>query len=261
LPNNERSIEDHFKPISKACKVVMEATGKYHRTAHRVLSEQGFSVMVVNPYQSKHFANALNLKCKTDKVDAKMLAAYADRMDFKPTQCPTKAQEKMQDLLRHLDDLKRLRVELQHRLNDSKGFIAKSLRKTVKGLDEEIKQTQEAIKALVGQDKSLQTNLKLLLSIPGVGELTALSLMAYLKELGTLSKREIASLSGLAPMNHDSGNHKGKRRIKGGRHDANSFIYACTGRSNAAQRKIKAVLQPPSCCKKTQESGINCLYA
>jgi transposase len=226
IPNDHESIKKYFTSIdSSHHQVIMEATGKYHRVAESVLNELGFSTMVVNPYQSKHFANAMNLKCKTDKVDAKMLAEYASRMEFKATRCATQAQRNMQDLSRHLDDLKKFKIELQHRLKESSGFIAQSLEKTLEPVDQEIKATEEELKSLVKADEQLQKRMTLLLSIPGIGESTALSLLSYLKELGTISKREIAALSGLAPMNFDSGKHHGKRRIKGGRHDVRVHLY------------------------------------
>ena len=228
LYNTERAIKEHFKKLERSHRIIMEATGKYHRLAHRILESMGFQVMVINPYQSKHFAKSLNLLCKTDRVDAKLLALYADRMDFKPTLCASKAEETMQDLSRHLDDLKQLKQELELRARDSQDFVGRSLKSTIDAVEKQIKKTEAELKDIIDKDDSLHKKLALLVSIPGIGETTAICLLSYLKELGVISKREIAALCGLAPVNNDSGTFNGKRRIKGGRHDVRSHLYMPT---------------------------------
>ena len=100
IDNNKKEIMSFFKDKPKDSRIVMEATGKYHRLAHQALEDMGFLVMVVNPYQSKHFAKAMNLLCKTDQVDAKILAAFAEKIDFKPTPCLEPNQQKILDLSR-----------------------------------------------------------------------------------------------------------------------------------------------------------------
>ena len=135
--NEKSSIEKFFQKLDKTSKIVMEATGKYHRLAHRSLTQLGFEVMVINPYQSKHFAKALNLICKTDKVDAKMLSMYGEKLDFKVTQCCNEKQEELQDLSRYLDDLQEIRHGLEMRKSESDGFIKESLETTLLTLKEE----------------------------------------------------------------------------------------------------------------------------
>lgn len=225
VANTKEAIIDYFDAQDRTSCIVMEATGKYHRLAHRVLVGLGFKVMVVNPYQSKHFAKAMNLLCKTDKVDAKVLSAFAERMEFKETCCASENEEKMQDLSRHLDDLKKLRKELTQRGKESKGFIKASLDATITTIDAEIDKTESKLKSIICGDEQLTRKFKLLLTIPGIGESTAISLLSYLRELGLVTKQQISALSGLAPMNNDSGLFKGKRRIRGGRHDVRTHLY------------------------------------
>jgi transposase len=203
----------------------MEATGKYHRLAHVTLETLGFQVMVINPFQSRHFAKAMNVLCKTDKVDAKVLSMYAERMEFKPTASLCVEESELQELLRHLDDLKGTKVDLEARLEGSGKFIKKSLERTVKGIKEEISKTEDRINQLIEGSAKLKAAQKILVSIPGVGATTATVLLGLLRELGTLSSKEVASLAGLAPMNVDSGKMQGKRRIQKGRHDVRSHLY------------------------------------
>jgi len=244
IKNNKADIIACFKEISKDHCVVMEATGKYHRIAQRALEQMGFQVMIINPYQSKHFAKALNLLCKTDQVDAKMLSLFGEKMIFKPTVPPTEAQQMMQDLSRHLDDLKKIKVGLELRKKESTGFIESSLQNTMNTLQQEIKETEIELKNIAEQDVELKKKLNLLISIPGVAQTTAISLLSYLKELGSLSKREISALSGLAPVNNDSGLFKGTRRIRGGRHDVRSSLYMpCLGAATQHNQRLKYFYQ------------------
>ncbi len=245
IENKEEALKEHVKDLDREIRVVMEATGKYHRLAHRVLVAHGFKVMVINPYQSRHFAKAMNVRCKTDAVDAKILCQYGETMRFEPTLLKERTQEELQELSKHLDDLKQIKVELDSRLKESTGsFIEDSLKETLKTIKEQIKETQKELKKRVSQEEGLKQKLALLMSIPGLGEFTGVMLLSYLKELGEVSKNEIAALTGLAPMNQDSGQMKGKRRIKGGRRDVRSHLYmVIVGAATQHNERLKALYQ------------------
>jgi transposase len=225
IDNTETAIRSHFLNAPKESRVLVEATGKYHRLLHKILSEMGVGVMVINPYQSRYFARSMNIICKTDKVDAKVLRLYAERMDFKPTACLRKSEEELKELHRYLDDLKTTRKGFIARQNDTDGVINGSLGSLVDHVDKEIKKIEKALEETAKKDPILNHKLELLLTIPGVGMTTGISLLSYLNEIGTLSKRAVAALSGLAPMNNDSGAMKGKRSIRRGRHDVRSHLY------------------------------------
>jgi transposase len=225
ISNKKEAIKKFFYKCDKTQKIVMEATGKYHRLSHNILFKMGFSIMVINPFQGRNYARALNILCKTDKVDATVLASFGERMEFHETLPLTETEELLQELSRHLNDLKELRKSLVLRLQGAQGFIAKSLKKALKTIDKEIEETEKQLKEAVAKDPKLLKNCALLMSIPGVGEPTALTLLSYLRELGQATKKEISALSGLAPMNNESGSFKGKRRIRGGRHDVRSALY------------------------------------
>jgi transposase len=227
VSNDDKAIRDFFfKELEPSnCKIVMEATGKYHRLSHKILCDMGFSVMVINPYQSRHFAKSMNVICKTDKVDAKVLAMYAEKMDYNPISAPTTQELEMQDLSRHIEDLKQVKLDLQARLRDSDGFVAESLKRAIKGLEAEIKSAEAKIKKDISADEKLSQKYELLESIPGIGQQTAITLLCNLRELGTLNKNQIVALAGLAPRNNDSGNFRGKRYVRGGRSDIRASLY------------------------------------
>ncbi|MEK6846206.1 MAG: IS110 family transposase, partial [Nanoarchaeota archaeon] len=226
LKNNGKALRTFFDPIQRNdVKIVMEATGRYHRTAHRILNDLGFEVMVINPFQSNHFAKSMNVLCKTDRVDAKVLSQYAQCMNFSKTAVSTPAEAILQDLIRHLDDLKGILIQYENRLELAEGIALISLKRLIKSTEKEISVAEKAIQALIKSDDYLAKRCEILMSIPGIGEATAAVLVGLVKELGNISNKEAAALTGLAPMNRDSGGFSGKRHIQKGRHDVRRFLY------------------------------------
>ncbi len=226
LDNNEQALKKFFNPFQRdEIKIVMEATGRYHRIAHSTLDALGFNVMVINPFQSRHFAQSMNIFCKTDKVDAKVLSQFAQRMDFLPTPVPSQKEAELLELVRHLDDLKDFLFQYQNRLEYAEGLTLKSLKHLIRSTQKEIASTEQAIEKLIKLDKHLTKRCKILTSIPGIGITTAASLMALLRELGSISNKKAAALAGLAPMNCDSGNSSGIRHIQKGRSDVRRSLY------------------------------------
>lgn len=224
--NDERALKKFFDPLKRdGVKIVMEATGRYHRLTHRTLDKLGFDTMVINPFQSRHFAKSMNIFCKTDKVDAKVLSQYAQRMDFIKTTVPSSIEEKLQDLIRYLDDLKGILVQYEHRLEDADGIALESLKRLIDSTKEEIRKITKAIEELIKSDEKLEKRCELLTSIPGIGKATAAVLIGLVRELGSISNREVTALAGLAPMNRDSGGFIGKKHIQKGRHDVRRFLY------------------------------------
>lgn len=226
IKNNEQAIKNFFEPIPRNdIRIVMEATGRYHRVAHRTLNVLGFNAMVINPFQSRHFAKSMNIFCKTDKVDAKVLSLYAERMDFLKTSVPSETEEKLQDLVRHIDDLKSILMQYENRLENTTGVPLQSLKRLIKAIKEEIKEVTKAIDELAKSDEHLSKRCEILTSIPGVGNATAVVLVSLIKELGGITNKGAAALAGLAPMNCDSGRFTGKRHIQKGRQDVRRFLY------------------------------------
>jgi transposase len=224
--NKVDAIKDFFKPYQdQELHIVMEATGRLHRDAHKILNELRFTVTVINPFQSRHFAKAMNVICKTDKVDARVLCLYAERMPLTSTPALSDLEEKMQNLIRHLDDLKETRKGYDVRLKETKGFAAESLKRVIDTLKEEIKSVEKHLSLLSDEDEDLKKKKAILTSIPGVGEATALAMLGLMRELGSLKRNQACALAGLAPMNYESGKMQGKRRIQKGRHDLRSHLY------------------------------------
>lgn len=207
-------------------RVVMEATAKYHRCAHRSLSQSGFAVSVVNPLRARLFAQALGTRAKTDPIDAKMLAILADMMAPQATPPASETLEALQELVhaRHAATAERTAL-INRRAASQTAFIRRELARRLKSLDGHIERLATQIARHIAANAGLARRYTILVSIPGVGPAVAAALIADLPELGRLGRHAIACLAGLAPFADDSGDANGPRRIRGGRAQPRRALY------------------------------------
>jgi transposase len=206
--------------------IVMEATGKYHRLAHRSLSQSGLAVAVVNPLRSRLFAEANGTLAKTDRVDAKMLAILGQALGPQARPPAPEAIEVLQELVHACNAATAERTALANRLAASQAaFLRKELRGRLKSLEGHIERLETEIAARIAADPALARRYEILLSIPGVGPGVAANLLADLAELGSLNRHAIASLAGVAPFADDSGDAVGQRHIMGGRASPRRALY------------------------------------
>ena len=206
--------------------VVIEATGKYHRLAHRSLSQTGFAVAVVNPLRSRLFAEALGTLAKTDPIDARMLAILGEALRPQATPPAPEALEALQELVRARSTATAERTALTNRLKASQTpFLKAELRRRLKSLDGHIQRLAKEIVRRITDNPALARRYEILQSIPGVGPIVAAELTADLPELGALDRHACACLAGVAPFPDDSGNNTGQRHIKGGRPHVRRALY------------------------------------
>ncbi len=206
--------------------IVLESTGGMERGIVQLLQRQGLAVAVINPKRARDFAKASGRLAKTDRIDAGVLAHFAQAMNPVPKPLASEAQEALTDLVHRRQQLVEMLNSEQRRLQSVRNRSAKAdiethiewLRERVKGLDAEIDQLRQ-------ENQSWQQQYEWLTSVPGVGRVVATTLLAALPELGQLSSKQLASLVGIAPLNCDSGKMRGKRRIVGGRALVRSALY------------------------------------
>jgi transposase len=190
------------------------------------VSEHDTPVAVINPYRSRKFADMLGQLAKTDKIDAMMLARFGEMV--RPDACIP--------VPKHLEELKELmyaraaavadRTALKNRLTAAESvLLIRECRRQLKASSAHVKRLEAIIQAIIKEDHELTRRLAIFKSIPGVGKTVAWGLIAYMPELGTLSAKQAAALSGTAPMNWDSGKMRGKRRIRGGRSALRCLLY------------------------------------
>ncbi len=209
--------------------VVLEATGGYERALVKALQAQAITVSVVNPRQVRDFARAQGRLAKTDRIDARVLVDYAAALAPKPTPAQSPAQIRLTELVRARGQLIASRGVQHNQLEHvTEPLVRRCLREIVDALDTRIARLEKAIAQLIAQTPELDVKARQLVSVQGIGSTTAALLLAYLPELGSLSKAEAAALAGLAPRNHDSGRFRGQRHIAGGRHDVRTGLWMPT---------------------------------
>jgi transposase len=206
--------------------VVFEATGGYDRALREALTAAGVRFSRINPGRARDFARAAGFLAKTDKVDARMLAAFGQALAPAAETAPDPAREKLADLVKRRDQLVKMRAQERVRRSETAALaIRDDLDAHLAWLDQRIKSIEAALAALCKTTDAIKQAIARLKSAPGVGQVTATVLVALMPELGARSPKTIAALAGLAPLNADSGQKRGQRRIKGGRRRVREALY------------------------------------
>ena len=223
--------------------IVLEATGGLEVAVVASMAAAQLPVVVVNPRQVRDFAKALGVLAKTDRVDAHVLARFGEAV--KPTlrefkQADVVALEAILTRRRQLVEM--LTAEQNRRLR-AVGPIVKDIEVHIAWLKQRIKGVDGDLNGAIKSSPVWQAKAKLLLSVPGIGQVTMTTLVAELSELGTLNRREISALVGVCPFNRDSGGHRGRRRIWGGRATVRAALYMATLVATKHNPTVKAHYQ------------------
>lgn len=207
-------------------RIVMEATGGYERALLRHLVDAQLPAVRVNPRQVRDFARATGQLAKTDTLDARVLVRFGAKLEPVHRPLPAPAQERLAELLTRRRQLIDLRTaEENRRQQTTDAVIARTIRAMLTTIERQLKLLEDDAAALIAQHERLARVQTILLSVPGIGAVTAAILLGHLPELGTLSRQEAAALAGLAPFNHDSGAMRGQRHIRGGRPEVRAALY------------------------------------
>ena len=224
--------------------VVMEATGKWHRLVHRRLHEAGYAVAVVNPYRSRKLADAMGHLAKTDAIDADTLARFGEALHPRTTPPPPTSVAALREMVAARRSAVADVTSLTNRLGTADHrLVAGQLRTQIAMLERHIKALGLATARAIKNDPTLAGLYRILVSIPGIGAVTATTLIAELNELGRCSRTEIAALLGVAPMNWDSGQMRGRRIIKGGRAPLRAALYMAAVSAIRCNPDLKAFYQ------------------
>lgn len=226
-PNTEDGIASltvHLKAL-KPQIVLLEATGGYEIPVAYALYEAGLNVVIANPKAVRHFAKALGRLAKTDKLDAQVLALFAQRVD-QPVR-PLKDQDQMElaNLMRRRRQLQGMIVMEENRRRTCTAKVRANIDRSLAHLRQLLKDLDREIHDSIRRTPLWLENAKILQSFTGIGPKVSASLIADLPELGTIPGTKASALAGLAPMNQDSGKHRGKRMIKGGRPAVRQALY------------------------------------
>lgn len=227
-PNDEAGIEQCIQSLLtlKPALIVLEATGGLEMPLAMAARAAGLAVAVVNPRQVRDFARAIGILAKTDRLDAAVLARFAATLRPEVRPLPDEETQALAELLARRRQLIVMRAEEKTRLKQTFSKEQKaSIQAHIDWLNAHIGEIDHDLEKGLRSSSSWKVKENLLKSIPGVGPTTALTLIACLPELGTLGRREIASLAGVAPRNRDSGSMRGYRSIWGGRAVVRSTLY------------------------------------
>jgi transposase len=208
------------------CFVVFEATGSYDAALRRGLDEAGVPHARVNPERARDFAKAIGRRAKTDAVDARMLAELGRRLAPKQREAADRLREQLAFRHKRRDQLVAMRQQESVRRSECPDpAAADDIARHLAWLDQEIAAVEAAIRAIIDADEKLRDCERRLRSVPGVGPVAAVTLLALMPELGRRSPKAIAALVGLAPFNNDSGGRSGQRAIRGGRSRVRNALY------------------------------------
>lgn len=207
-------------------RVVFEPTGAYHRILERQLAKTGVPMVKVNPLQARRFAEAIGQRAKTDAVDAAMLARFGALDALQTRSIVSQTLSDMKELLVARRGLVRDRVAATNRNHVQRAPLLKRLAdQRLRQVERQITAIDAELRALCRADRELKARLEILVSIPAIGEATALAMLIEMPELGTIDNKCVASLAGLAPIARDSGQHSGKRFIRAGRAHLRQALY------------------------------------
>jgi transposase len=220
--------------------ITLEATGGFETTLAGQLTEAELPVSIVNPRQVRDFAKGLGKLAKTDSIDAYVLARFGESVKPRLTPIPTAEQKLIKDLVRRRQQLVDLRAAEKNRLKQAQTErIRQSILAIIDALDYEIQQIDKDLNTAIKQSPIWQEKVDLLKTIPGIGPVTAISLIALVPELGTVSREIIGRLVGVAPLNDDSGTIKGIRRCLGGREPVRRPLYMAALTATKHNKTIK----------------------
>jgi transposase len=254
LPSNEKwQCHNNAKEIGRLVKrlrpkvpevIILEATGGYEAMAAALLIEAELPVSIVNPRQVRDFAKAMGQLAKTDCIDALVLARYGEAIKPRLTPLPTKEERLIKEFVSRRRQLVDLRSGEKNRLHQARTErIRQSIRAVIDALDREIQQIDDDLDTTIKQSPLWQEDVKLLKTIKGIGPVTARTLLAHLPELEKVSRQEIASLVGVAPLNRDSGKKRGKRSCIGGRKAIRTVLYMGAKTAARHNKTIKPFFQ------------------
>ena len=228
FPNTKKGHAEILSLLKRHAvrRVVIEATGKLHRSVHVRLHEAGWQVAVVNPLRARLFAEAIGTLAKTDKVDARVLAVMAAMVAPGATPPLPENVENLREIARSRAAATAAKTALTNQLESAThAVVRRQIKRQIATAASAIKELVAAAVAAIKLDPAFRRRFVILKSIPGIGDITAVGLIANMPELGQLDDKKAGMLAGLAPIACESGQTTGKRHIRGGRGVVRTGIY------------------------------------
>lgn len=227
VTNNDKGIKKAIKEIKKhkPTRIVIEATGRLEQAFIIACAEAKLPFVVANPVRIKKFAGSIGQLAKTDKLDAKLIAYYSEAIKPELSTLKTGTLRKMSDLLSRRCQLMEMRTMEKNRLQIMPKALGSTITPMLTVINNQLTKIDNKMAKLIEQSDEYQIKNDIIQSVPGVGNVVAFSLLSNMPELGYITNKEAAALVGVAPINRESGAFKGKRMIRGGRHQIRTAMF------------------------------------
>ncbi|WMO17121.1 IS110 family transposase (plasmid) [Vibrio alginolyticus] len=227
VPNTEKGISDAIKTIKKhkPQRVVIEATGRLEMPFILACDKAKLPYVIANPLRIKRFAGAIGQRAKNDRLDAALIAHYAERVQPELTKLKSENIRLMSDLVTRRNQLLTMQTMERNRLQILPKNISSTITPILTALKNQIEKVEAKIAKLIESCPEYQAKNTILQSMPGVGKVLAASLISNVPELGFITNKQASSLIGVAPITRESGRFKGKRLIQGGRTQVRTVMY------------------------------------
>lgn len=241
-PGGIRAAIRFIKPF-KPTRILIEATGRLEMAFFCAAHKAGLPVCVCNPIKVRKFAEMTGILAKTDKLDAQVIAYYGETMKPALTELKPEKLRLLSDLLAVRSQCLDMSTMQKNRLIRMPKTVQKPIRNILKKITQEIAVIDRQLDQLIAEIPQFQARVDQLISAKGVGKVLAYTLLSELPELGSMNRKQIAAIVGVAPMNRDSGKHKGKRKIRGGRSKIRTVLFVSMLSAIQCHPKLKPMYQ------------------
>jgi len=240
--NTKKGIKKLIAEISQQpiALIVVEATGGYEYQVVFQMLQAELPVALINPTRIRRFAQASGKMAKTDKLDAQVLAHYGQAMRPEVRVLKSELEDQLSLKITRRRQLIGMMTAEKNRLGMARGSNVESIKRHLEWMGNELDLLETEMLELLQEHPSYQKKIDTLVSVPGVGPVTALTLIAQMPELGLVNRQEIAALAGVAPLNRDSGKRRGRRHTFGGRSGVRSALYMAALSATKHNPVIKA---------------------
>jgi len=242
VSNNESGFHELIKRLKKLRpdRIVMEPTGGYELAALQALARAKLPVVIVNARQVRQFAQALGQLAKTDTIDADVIAHFAEAIRPEIRPLPSEAHQQLEAIVVRRRQLVEMRANELKRKQTAPAVIQPNIDAAIDFFSKQIDDIDDDLSKLMRSTPVWREADDLLQGVPGVGPVLSATLTALVPELGTLNRKQIAALVGVAPLNNDSGTHRGRRSTWGGRSAVRAVLFMATLMARRANPALAA---------------------
>ena len=245
VSNDEVGIKEAIKTIKKhkVTRIVIEVTGRLEQPFIMACAKANLPFVIANPVRIKKFAGAINQQAKTDKLDAQLIAYYAEVMKPNLSQLKPEDIRLMSDLLSRRRQLMEMQTMEKNRLQIMPKEITSSIKPLLTVMKNQLDKIDNKLQKLINSRDEYKIKNDIIQSVPGVGKVVAFNLISEMPELGYINNKEASSLVGVAPFNRESGSYKGNRMIRGGRSQIRTAMYMAMMSAIQCNRTFKEYYQ------------------